>query len=211
MSDVGCGISDVRPASAHAGPGATEPTDADLVVAARQGDRAAFSSIYARHARVVHGVLLARVGRADADDLVQEVFIKAWRSMGSIRDGASLGAWLCKVARRSASDLRRSSLRGRLMLRRIAEREPSTDGGAGEAGEESGRASPDSAKAQAILDAIRNLPEAYRETLILRLVEGMTGPEIARATGLTEGSVRVNLCRGMKQLREQLTMMEGRP
>jgi RNA polymerase sigma-70 factor (ECF subfamily) len=53
-----------------------------------------------------------------------------------------------------------------------------------------------------VLDLIRHLPEAYRETLILRLVEGMTGPEIARQTGLTPDSVRVNLCRGMKMLRQ---------
>ena len=51
---------------------------------------------------------------------------------------------------------------------------------------------------------IRSLPEAYRETLVLRLVEGMTGPEIAERTGLTAASVRVNLHRGMKMLREQL-------
>src|SRR5712692_7511302 len=56
----------------------------------------------------------------------------------------------------------------------------------------------------AALAAIRSLPDAYRETLILRLVEGMTGPEIAARTGLTPASVRVNLHRGMKQLREKL-------
>jgi len=53
-----------------------------------------------------------------------------------------------------------------------------------------------------VLGLIRGLPEAYRDTLILRLVEGMTGPEIAKVTGLTPDSVRVNLCRGMKLLRE---------
>jgi len=51
---------------------------------------------------------------------------------------------------------------------------------------------------------IRNLPEAYREPLVLRLVEGMTGPEIAERTGLTAGSVRVNLHRGYALLRERL-------
>jgi RNA polymerase sigma-70 factor, ECF subfamily len=51
---------------------------------------------------------------------------------------------------------------------------------------------------------IRELPEAYRETLTLRLVEGMTGPEIAGRTGLLPASVRVNLHRGMKALRERL-------
>ena len=57
-----------------------------------------------------------------------------------------------------------------------------------------------------MLTAIRTLPDAYREPLILRLVEGMTGPEIAARTGLTPASVRVNLHRGLKQLRERLGM-----
>ena len=60
------------------------------------------------------------------------------------------------------------------------------------------------AEAAVILTIVRALPEAYRETLILRLVEGMTGPEIAARTGLKPGSVRVNLHRGMLQLREKL-------
>ena len=58
-----------------------------------------------------------------------------------------------------------------------------------------------------MLALIQRLPESYRETLMLRLVEGMTGPEIAARTGLGADSVRVNLCRGMKLLRDQL---EGR-
>ena len=63
----------------------------------------------------------------------------------------------------------------------------------------------DRLEALAILDAVRALPEAYRETLMLRLVEGMTGAEIAERTGLTAASVRVNLHRGMKLLREKLS------
>jgi RNA polymerase sigma-70 factor (ECF subfamily) len=67
----------------------------------------------------------------------------------------------------------------------------------------------DQSEAHQILQAIRSLPDAYRETLILRLVEGMTGPEIAARTGLTHGSVRVNLHRGMQQLRELLGHKSG--
>jgi RNA polymerase sigma-70 factor (ECF subfamily) len=59
-------------------------------------------------------------------------------------------------------------------------------------------------EALAVLALIRTLPEAYRDTLVLRLVEGLTGPEIAERTGLTPASVRVNLHRGMKLLREKL-------
>ena len=57
----------------------------------------------------------------------------------------------------------------------------------------------------AVLEAVMSLSETYRETLILRLVEGMTGPEIAARTGMTQGSVRVNLHRGMEQLRAKLS------
>jgi len=60
------------------------------------------------------------------------------------------------------------------------------------------------AQASEALRAIRRLPEAYRETLILRLVEGLSGPEIAQLTGLTPQSVRVNLHRGMGRLRDAL-------
>ena len=55
-----------------------------------------------------------------------------------------------------------------------------------------------------------SLSETYRETLILRLVEGMTGPEIAARTGMTHGSVRVNLHRGMEQLRAKLIASPSR-
>jgi RNA polymerase sigma-70 factor (ECF subfamily) len=64
-------------------------------------------------------------------------------------------------------------------------------------------------RAAEILELIRSLPDAYRETLVLRLVEGMTGPEIAARTGLTPASVRVNLHRGIKLLRQKLGFTEG--
>ena len=55
-----------------------------------------------------------------------------------------------------------------------------------------------------LLEKIQELPEAYRETLVLRFVEGMTGPEIAARTGLLPASVRVNLHRGVSLLRDKL-------
>jgi RNA polymerase sigma-70 factor (ECF subfamily) len=60
------------------------------------------------------------------------------------------------------------------------------------------------AEAHHVLATIRELPEAYRETLVMRLLEGMSGPEIAEVTGLEPGSVRINLHRGMKLLRQRL-------
>jgi RNA polymerase sigma-70 factor (ECF subfamily) len=161
--------------------------EAGLVEAARAGDRAAFGRLYDRYARVVHGLLLARVPRTEVDDLVQDVFLRAMGQLHSLRDNAYFAGWLCAIARNRANDFYR-----RL---RPADELPEALPGASRA---------DEAEARAALEAIRALPEAYRETLILRLVEGLTGQEIADRTGLTPGSVRVNLHRGMKLLREKL-------
>jgi len=165
------------------------PADASendgLVCAAIAGDRPAFGELYVRYARMVHGILLARVPPKDAEDLVQDVFMAAMRQLRGLRTAAAFRGWLCAIARNRAMDY----------YRRSRESEPVAEVAA------PGGATND---AFLVLDAIRRLPEAYRETLILRLVEGMTGPEIADRTGLTADSVRVNLCRGMKMLRELL-------
>jgi RNA polymerase sigma-70 factor (ECF subfamily) len=169
----------LRPDPAGDGP-------ASLVEAARRGDRAAFAALYAQFARTVHGILLSRVPRIDVEDLVQDVFLSAMERLSSLRDPAAFGGWLAAIARNRAVDFLRRAPR----TAEFVEDRASTDG--------------DPTEALAILAVVRRLPEAYRETLTLRLVEGMTGPEIAARTGLTEGSVRVNLHRGMKQLRAQL-------
>jgi RNA polymerase sigma-70 factor (ECF subfamily) len=135
---------------------------------------------------MVHAVLLTRVRRCDVDDLVQDVFVTAFRRLDSLREPAAFGGWLAAIARNRATDHLRHA-RDEVELPR------SLPGGT--------PAEPATLEA---LDAIRRLPEAYRETLAMRLVEGMSGAEIAERTGLTPASVRVNLHRGMKQLREML-------
>ena len=73
-------------------------TDADenqtLVEAARRGDQAAFSALYRRYVRMIHGVLLARVPRADVEDLVQDVFVSALQQLHGLRESAAFGGWL---------------------------------------------------------------------------------------------------------------------
>lgn len=164
--------------------------DIRLVIAAREGDRAAFGRLYDRYARMVHGILLSRVPPGEVDDLVQDVFLLALRRLHTLRETAAFGGWLATIARNRANDYYR--------------RRPAAVELPQEAAEELPGGMQSEAEAMAILAAIRTLPEAYRETLIMRLVEGMSGPEIAVRTGLTPGSVRVNLHRGMQQLRERL-------
>jgi RNA polymerase sigma-70 factor, ECF subfamily len=181
--------------------------DAALVEAAREGDRGAFGQLYDRYARMVHGVMLARVPFNAVDDLVQDVFLAALGRLRSLRDAASFGAWIAAIARNRAHDYHRRT-RETVELTDEALAPEASDPAAARAtsvsqATASQHLAPDD-EAAAALQAIRSLPEAYRETLILRLVEGMTGPEIAARTGLTPGSVRVNLHRGMQQLREKL-------
>lgn len=158
---------------------------ATVVVAARRGDREAFAELYRRFHRAVHGVVLARVAYADASDLTQETFAIALERLPQLGEPAAFPGWLMAIARHRAID----HVRGTKPNDELAEIPVPA---------------PRSAEVAQVLAALRALPEAYRETLILRLVEGLSGPEIAEQTGLAPGSVRVNLHRGMKLLRERL-------
>ena len=168
------------------------PGDHELVEAAKAGDRTAFAVLYAKYARMVHGIAISHVPVEDAQDVVQEVFLRALADLGHLREEGAFGAWLASIARHLSVDV----LRRR---RRLGEsdREPAAPGNPH-----------DEFEARAALHAIRELPRAYRETLMLRLVEGLTGPEIAERTGLTPASVRVNLHRGMKLLRARLKVVD---
>jgi RNA polymerase sigma-70 factor (ECF subfamily) len=108
-----------------------------------------------------------------------------------LRDPGAFGPWIVRIARNLAADAHRR--------RRPTVALPEDT------------AAPDVPTTEVLqmLAIVRSLPEAYRETLLMRLVEGLTGPEIAERTGLTEGSVRVDLHRGMKLLQERAGVGRG--
>ncbi len=159
--------------------------------AAAAGDDEAFARLHAGYVRMVHAILLGRVPRRDVDDLAQDVFISVYRRIRELRDPAAFGGWIATIARNRATDYLRQS-------REQVELPDEMPGG-----------EPIYAETFAVLEAVRQLPEAYRETLLMRLVEGMSGNEIAERSGLTPASVRVNLHRGMKMLRERLGPAEA--
>lgn len=165
--------------------------EAALVNSVLAGNRDSFGRLYELYAPMVHGILLARVPRIEVEDLVQDIFLHAFKKLGSLRDANAFGGWLAMITRNRAMDFHRSA-RTTVEIKE----EHAT-------GDRRKRT-----RAEEILDIIRSLPDAYRETLVLRLVEGMTGPEIAVRTGLTAASVRVNLHRGMKLLREKLEIQK---
>ncbi|MGB4857931.1 MAG: sigma-70 family RNA polymerase sigma factor [Dokdonella sp.] len=152
---------------------------------ARSGSQAAHARLFERFAPLVHGILLGRFRPAIADELTQECFETAFARLRQLKENDKFGPWIATIARR----MRHGSLlpeedHRELEFHLSAESSPET-----------------STEAERMLRIIVSLPEAYRETLMLRLVEGMSGPEIAALTGLTPDSVRVNLHRGMQKLR----------
>jgi RNA polymerase sigma-70 factor (ECF subfamily) len=123
------------------------------VEAAQAGDRMAFECLYRRYARIVHGIVLAHAPWGESEDLVQEVFFVAWARLGELRDPPAFGGWLAQIARRRTIDGHR-----RRRASEPLEHEP-------------GAASPDPTDALAILAVVRSLAPAFRETLVLRLVQ----------------------------------------
>ncbi len=171
------GASAVKPA---------ESTEARLIERVVAGDRDAFDDLYRLFAPMVHGIVLLRVPYHEAQDVVQDIFIAAYQGLPKLRDKNAFGGWLASIARNRAAEFHRRKFEGDEISDDLSGRRDA------------------SAEALEILEAIRSLPPAYRETLVLRLVEGMTGVEIAERTGLSHESVRVNLHRGMEKLRESL-------
>jgi len=139
------------------------------------------------------------VARREADELTQEVFLKALPRLKDLRDTRALGAWLCQMARNEANTWGRkqktAQAHNKSVAVKLADAAPSN----------TPHATPDpKLDPDHVLHHLRQLPDAYRETLALRLIAGLTGPQIAAATGMTHASVRVNLCRGMSMLRAAL-------
>jgi RNA polymerase sigma-70 factor (ECF subfamily) len=168
----------------------TLTVEARLVERVCAGDEQAFAEFYKLFAPMVHGVILARVAHDEVQDIVQEVFLAAYKNLHTLRDKNAAGPWLGTIARNQVYEF----------YRRAKPTEELTD--------DFRRKDTPQTEANEVLAAIRTLSDTYRETLVMRLVEGMTGPEIAARTGLTHESVRVNLHRGMKLLREKLGIGE---
>lgn len=178
----------------------TLPTDSDLLAAARAGDDAAIEALLVRHAPSV-----MRFARrlcndpVDADDVVQETLITAARGLRDVRDDAALTTWLYAVTRSFCwKKHRRSKYAPSATVEyddNIAS-PPVLGPDDAAAGRELGGA---------LDQAIASLAPMYREVLLLRDVEGLTAPEVAKALGIEVDAVKSRLHRARAVVRERLT------
>ena len=169
-------------------------SDEELVRrAARPDGRQAFAVLVNRHQSEIRWSLrrLTRGNAALADDLAQETFISAWRSLAGFRGDSSFRTWLYRIAYRSfLSEVRRR------------------DAHTGEIAEHHALA-PDQSEARAFMDdfdaALRQLSPAQRDAVHFSLQRGFSHPEIAHIMGLPVGTVKTHVLRGRQKLQELLS------
>lgn len=183
------------------------PSLEGLATRAAAGDRAAFEALVEATHATVYRVALRTVGHAaDAEDVVQETFIRAYGSLGSLKDAGAVMGWLCSVARNVATDKARS--RGRRVVvsldsTRDEDAAPLLAALADDAPHAEAQLS--SAQAKALLqDALAELKETHRVILTLRELDGLSYEEISVALGLAMGTVESRLHRAREALARQL-------
>jgi RNA polymerase sigma-70 factor (ECF subfamily) len=176
---------------------AVEPSDADLVARAQDGDALAFESLVKRHIRAAHAVAFAVLGEnADADDAVQDGFLSAMQHLDSCSPAEKFRAWLLTIVRNRAFDLKR---RGRVRTVEMLEE------GTAQAHEPSPLDMAERSELNAQLSAaIGTLTDTQREVLMMHDVEGWKHADIAGLLGLAESTVRVHLLHARRRLRTQL-------
>ena len=174
-----------------------------LVGRARKGDREAFAELVRRHARQVYGVVYRMAGdHSDADDLAQEVFMTAWRSIGSFRGVSKFSTWLYRIAvnaslgflRKKGREKGRAPFDETMSVPDRASGAPPSTESAAAAGEIRGRAE----------EAIRSLPPHFRSSFALVVGEGLSHRDAAKVLGCSENTVSWRMHKARKLLQARL-------
>jgi RNA polymerase sigma-70 factor (ECF subfamily) len=178
--------------------------DETLVVQSQSGNQAAFEELVRRSARWLFARVYLETGDTHrAEDLVQETFLQAWRSIRSLSEAKNFRAWLNTIAQRAVIDAARRDSRKKRgsgakqagdALLTLAAASPSPSDHAIQEEER-----------QRVLSVLRSMPEEYRVPLMLRYIGGADYDAIANELAMSNGSLRGLLHRGMKLLRERMT------
>jgi RNA polymerase sigma factor (sigma-70 family) len=171
--------------------------DRELIEASRRGDRAAFATIIERHQRAVYAVAFAGTrDRALADDVTQDAFVIAWRRLGELRDLERLPAWLCGIARNLARDTRKRVRHDVVDPERAIDSTTPYD------------ALSEAETERIVQAALGQVPDVYREPLVLFYYEERSVEDVARYLGITAATTNKRLSRGRQYLRERVEVVE---
>ena len=173
----------------------TNPTDTDLVAAAREGSREAFDVLVERYQRDVYRLCYRYVNNHhDASDLAQDVFLKAYRAIGRFRGDSAFSTWLYRIAVNTCLNFRASRHRPSEELKDdVVDAGPRVDD-----------RMEDDERSQQVREAVSRLPEKQRATLILKIYNDLTHEEVAAILGSTVGTVKANLFHALGNLRKAM-------
>jgi len=184
------------------------PADADLVAAALAGDAGAFEGLMRRYNQRLYRLARSIVGEpAEAEDVVQETFVRAWTRLGTWEGRASFSTWLCKIAVHEA--LARARKSRRFAALPDPEAAAAASPGPSRPAEDPERDAATGELRRTLEAAVDALPESLRAVFALREVEGLSTAETAEALGLSVPNVKVRLHRARAALRSDLERRMG--
>lgn len=185
----------VHPAAAEA----ARTSDMALVERCRQGDLGAFEELYRTHAGRLYSVAVRMLGNtADAEDLLQEIFLNAHRKLESFRGESSLGTWLYRLATNQCLDyLRSRSARAGQVTDALDDDPTLADAGSRGLAEQT-------VTKMDLERALARLPEGCRAAFVLHDIEGLEHREVAEALGIAEGTSKSQVHKARLRLRSLL-------
>jgi RNA polymerase sigma factor (sigma-70 family) len=168
----------------------------ELILRCREGDEKAFHSVYKLYSKAMYNVSYRITGREeDAEDVLQESFVSAFRNLDHYRGDATFGSWLKRiVVNRSINVIRMRKMELLPEDENFDVRE-----------EETVEVYKEELTVEKVRASIMKLPDGYRSVLSLYLLEGYDHQEIASILGITESTSKSQLNRAKAKLREQLT------
>ena len=181
------------------------PAEDELVERAQRGDAQAYERIVQAYQGIAFRVAYLVGGDADeAEDAVQEAFVKAYRALPRFRRGAALRPWLLQIVANEARNRRRVANRhARLALRSASEARP------GEAAPSPEAAALDAETRTRLLDAVETLREEERAVVACRYFLDLSEAETAAALGIRRGTVKSRLSRALDRLRTRLEVQDA--
>jgi RNA polymerase sigma-70 factor (ECF subfamily) len=183
--------------------GSRPPDESTLVALAKRGDAAAYEELVRMHQGIAFRVAYVAAGdRGDAEEAVQDAFVKAYRALGRFRDGAPFRPWLLRIVANEARNRRRSAGRGGgLALLGAA--------AWGDAAPSPEAAAVSRERRTELLEAIARLDERDRDVLVHRFLLELGEEETAAALGVRRGTVKSRTSRALERLRELVGEDDG--
>jgi len=181
-------------------------TDTELVAAARDGDQAAFGALVEKYQAMAYSLAYRMTGSAeDAEDLVQEAFLNAWRGLGKFQGQSSFSTWLYRLTANACIDfLRREKRRASMSMTLDGDEDEDRQADVPDERWSPERELERGETRDALRRGLAALSGEHREVLLLRELEGRSYADIAQALALEEGTVKSRIARARMALREFL-------